>query len=103
VTVLELRGAAAARPNVLVARARFSGSAERGRRRRRLLELITAAGWVAPAKLAGPLDVARTGWHLWSTAHSSRSLGVTPRVLWGLAIGVPIGCSWPPWPACPHR
>jgi sulfonate transport system permease protein len=93
VTVLDLRGAAAAAPRTFswhIPRsvARLSGVVLA----LALWELVTATGWVAPDQLAGPLDVVRTGWHLLVDDTLLPALWVSlQRVLWGLAIGVPIG------------
>jgi sulfonate transport system permease protein len=92
-TVLELRGAAAAPPRT------FSWHVPRSLARLSgvvvviaFWELVTAAGWVAPDQLAGPIDVLRTGWHLLVDGTLLPALWASlQRVLWGLLIGVPIG------------
>ncbi len=57
-------------------------------------ELAASAGWISTDVLAGPSTVLTAGWDLVRDGTLTSSLWASlQRVLWGMAIGVPIGTA----------
>ncbi len=55
-------------------------------------EVAALAGWISPDILAGPSTVLTAGWDLLRDGTLGTSLWASAqRVLWGLAIGIPLG------------